>query len=251
MTNLLLKQTPLGPQEIRLLSLDFGKASIFSEEARALLSPDESERAASFAVQRFAERFVLFRGLLRRCLGDLMNVAPSMIRFEYGLNGKPRLSGSDAAKGRGLSFNLSGSGDFGVIALAYERQLGVDIEKIRPLDSARLAQRYFSPPEAAVLSKAPADRREETFFHYWTAKEAYLKARGEGISLGLRGYSFSDPRETPPRLTWTTWGQEEAKRWTFHRFRPDVGYVGTLAYSGGEANIKEFHNLLSDPARGA
>lgn len=230
-------QIPLADGEVRLILMNLTLFSDFRTEAGNLLSSDERERAERYKIAEVAERFVLARGLLRRHLGAFLNADPSSLRFQYGEQGKPFLP--DAP----LSFNLSHSGDWAVLAVAKGRELGVDIEKIRVLENDRLPERYFSAPEAIVYRVTPDDHREEAFFHFWTAKESFLKARGDGLSRGLKDYSFSDPWDMPPRLTWVAWDENEPKRWHFHRFSPSNGYLGTLAYSGDVAEVKEFKDL--------
>ncbi|HEX5038014.1 MAG TPA: 4'-phosphopantetheinyl transferase superfamily protein [bacterium] len=178
-------------------------------------------------------------GLLRRALASRLAADPGSLVIERGAHGKPYLGGAFRS---GLAFNLSHSGDRLVIAIGKGRELGVDVELIRPLESEALAERYFSKPESIVFRVTPPEKKEEAFFHYWTAKEAYLKAKGVGIGQGLKDHSFSDPWENPPRLTWAA-DPAETGLWRFHRFYPEGGYIGTLAYPGDLAKIREFSSL--------
>lgn len=228
--------SPFPDGEIRLLILNLKDFKGFRERALDLLSPDERERAERFKVPEAAERFTLARGLLRRALGGVLGEEPASLEFSYGPQGKPGL------EGKAVSFNLSHSEDWAAIAIAKGREVGVDLEKIRPHEP-RLAERYFSAPEAILYRATVREKQELAFFHFWTAKEAYLKARGVGISGGLKGHSFSDPWEVPPRLTWAGGDAEEPARWSFHRFWPAEGVIGTLAYTGGPAIIREIRTL--------
>lgn len=240
MTSLMIPAPPLQDGEVRLIHWNLNNYEHFPVESKEILSADELERAQRYKIPEVSKRFALTRTLLRLHLGAFLNVEPKSLHFQYGELGKPFLIGSS------LAFNISHSGHRAVLAVATGRELGVDIEKIRTLENDALPERYFSTPEAIVYRVTPDDYRQRAFFHYWTAKEAFLKARGDGLSRGLADYSFSDPWEDPPRLTWVKWDAEEPKRWVFHRFYPEEGFMGTLAYAGHPTTVKEvneFKNL--------
>ncbi|HSA60183.1 MAG TPA: 4'-phosphopantetheinyl transferase superfamily protein [bacterium] len=228
--------SPLPDDEIQLILMNLKDFGAFRGEAAALLSPDERERADRFKARGAEERFLLARGLLRRALGGILGEDPASLRFSYGPKGKPRL------EGKNLSFNLAHSADRVAIAVAKDRDVGIDLERIRPENDA-LVERYFSAPEAILYRATLPEKQGLAFFHFWTAKEAYLKARGDGLSRGLKSHSFSDPWENPPRLTWVGWDDREPARWSFHRFWPAEDCIGTLAYAGGPAFVKEIKLL--------
>lgn len=145
-----------------------------------LLSREEQERAQTFKLSTMRDRFVAVRGLLRRILAGYLDVAPESLRFDVSEYGKPGLvCGS-------LHFNLSHSADFLMIAVANFADIGIDVEtiKARPsLDS--LAKRCFSPRELAGWRQLPLDQQLQCFYRLWTKKEAFVKAVGRGIALGL------------------------------------------------------------------
>jgi len=240
MTRWKISEKPLLEGEVRLIQWNLNNYEQFQNDARRILSAEEQERAQRYKVAIVAERFTITRALLRLSLGALLNADPQLLQFRFGEQGKPSLIDHT------LSFNISHSDHRAVLVVARDRELGVDIERIRPLENDGLPERYFSTPEAIVYRVTPDDYRQRAFFHYWTAKEAFLKARGDGLSRGLADYSFSDPWETPPRLTWVKWDAEEPARWNFHRFFPEEGFMGTLAYSGSPTAVteaNEFKNL--------
>jgi 4'-phosphopantetheinyl transferase len=151
---------------------------------RSLLSADEEERAQRFRFPRDRERFVVCRGLLRVLLGRYLSCHPGRLRFAYGAHGKPALAGG-AAAGR-LCFNVAHSEGLALIAVARGREVGVDLECLRPETATeQLATSCFSARELEALRALPQQVRTEAFFRCWTRKEAYLKATGTGLSLGL------------------------------------------------------------------
>ena len=133
------------------------------------LSPDERERAARFKFERDRHHFIARRRLLRKILGDHLNVSPEKLVFNYEAKGKPKLPG--------LHFNASHSNGMVLIAISPQVPIGVDIEFIRPMeDMAQITKSFFSPPERAQV------KNEKDFFRFWSRKEAFLKATGEGLS---------------------------------------------------------------------
>jgi 4'-phosphopantetheinyl transferase len=152
-----------------------------------LLSDDEQARARRFHFSRDRDRFVAGRGMLRTILSRYTRIAPASLRFSYNPSGKPALDHLDAT----LHFNLSHSHGAALCAVTRGRGIGVDIERISPVDHLALAQRFFAPRERDVLLALPADALGTAFFDCWVRKEAYIKAIGAGLSLPLDAFVVS------------------------------------------------------------
>lgn len=201
------------------------------ESLRRILTEDERRRADGFCFEEDRERFIAARGILRILLGRYLNLEPGRLNFCYGSHGKPALaekSGEDT-----LSFNVSHSHRLALFALARGREVGVDVEYVRSdLELAEIAARFFSPQEAATLRSLPAEMRMEAFFACWTRKEAYIKARSEGLSLALDGFSVSLVPGEPAMLLNTREDPSEAARWTLRELKPGPGYAAALAAKG-------------------
>jgi 4'-phosphopantetheinyl transferase len=194
----------------------------------ALLSADERERAARFAFAHLRRSFTLARGALRILLGRTLGMAPAAIRFVYGEKGKPGL----AEPGR-VRFNMSHSGELALIAIGLDCELGVDIERIRPLpDLQEIAARFFSREEETELMALPEDLREAAFFRCWTRKEAYIKAIGDGLSAPLDGFAVSLRDGEPARMIQIGGDAAAAGAWRLHHLDVEPGYVAALAYRG-------------------
>jgi 4'-phosphopantetheinyl transferase len=147
----------------------------------AVLSADEQARATRLRFEQHRREFLITRYWLRVALGFYLQARPEEIRFAYGPKGKPYLA--DTRSGR-LVFNLSHTEGQSLLGFASTITIGVDIEKQRSMENAKaLAERFFTQSERELLSSSPADSR--MFFRLWTAKEAYLKATGEGV-VGLK-----------------------------------------------------------------
>ncbi len=144
------------------------------------LSQDERDRAARFRFERDKRRYERRRSLLRLLLGRYLGIEPASVRFRYGPQGKPEL-----AESAGLQFNLSHSDGHVLFAFA-QTQVGVDLERIRAdIDVDSVARAVFAPEEMRHLGALPPGERVDAFYRCWTRREAYVKARGQGLSLPL------------------------------------------------------------------
>jgi 4'-phosphopantetheinyl transferase len=169
----------MAPGVVRVWFADLTALSVHKAAMRDLLSDDEVERADRFMMERLTDRFILRRGLLRLLLGRCTGRDPAGLVFDYGTHGKPSLPG-------GPAFNLSDSEDSLAIAVAAEGRIGVDIERLRPIESADgIADRFFHGTERAALGALGAVQRDEGFLLAWTRKEAFIKAAGVGLSMPL------------------------------------------------------------------
>ena len=203
------------------------------------LSSDEQMRAERFRFDREWRRFIVGRGTLRIILGRYLNLSPEEVEFEYRPNGKPVLSAG--LLHTTLCFNLSHSGEMLLLAVTYDRAVGVDIESINlDLDVETLAERFFSPAERAELQARPADRRLASFFSGWTRKEAYLKARGEGLTYPLDQFSVSMDCDQPAKLLDVKDDPRELSRWSFHTLAPAPGYIGALVVEGQNCHLAQW-----------
>ena len=210
--------------------LDRGAEEV--QRLESFLAPEEIARAHRFHFERDRNHYVVGRGLLRELLGRYLGQAPSALEFSYGEQGKPALAG--AAASSGLSFNLSHSGGLAVYAFARERSLGVDVERVKPdFASDDIARRYFSTREVNDLLALPIAERTEAFFRCWTRKEAYIKARGEGLRIPLDGFSVSFLRNQSAQFLG---GVESC--WHLAALNPPEGYAAALVYNGVPTVIK-------------
>jgi 4'-phosphopantetheinyl transferase len=174
--------------ELRLFSLDVPDAE--RRHLASLLSADEMAQAARFVDPRHGERYVVAHGRLRQLLAEALGLAPETIEFAAGPHGKPELA--DAAVNSALQFNLSHSGDLGLVGWSRHGHIGVDVEVWRAMrDAGALVRRFFSAVEIRTWEALPAAAREEAFFNLWTRKEAYIKALGRGLSLALDSFDVS------------------------------------------------------------
>ena len=198
---------------------------------RQLLAADETARADRFHFAKDRRHFIVARGALRVILGRYLGLDPRHLAFSYSAYGKPALATAPA--GDWLRFNISHSHELALCAMTRGREVGIDIEHIRAnVSSEAIAERYFSPREVAALRALPADLRRAAFFTCWTRKEAYIKARGEGLSFPLDRFDVSLTPGEPAALLRTLGDPHEASRWTLQALAPGPGYIAALAVEG-------------------
>jgi 4'-phosphopantetheinyl transferase len=177
------------------------------------------------------------RGWLRSLLGRYLGVAPHSIEFRFNEHGKPSLAG--AHERSSLRFNISHSHGFALFAFARGREVGVDIEKIRPgRPFQRIAERFFAPGETARFSSIPAAQQAHAFFECWTRKEAYIKARGKGLSLPLDSFEVGFGPGTAPSLFEALGEPDAPGRWALFDLQPFPEFAGALA---AEQPVRHLH----------
>ncbi len=195
------------------------------------LAEEEKSRAERLYFQRDRHRFIIAHGILRAILGLYLDRAPHVLSFCYGSHGKPALEFEPVADA--IHFNISHSHGVALYAIARGREVGIDVERNRrEVDADQIAARFFSPREIATLRGLPADLRKYAFFACWTRKEAYIKARGEGLSLPLDQFDVSLIPGEPAALLCTRPDPDEAGRWSLRELALASGYVAALAVEG-------------------
>ncbi len=196
-------------------------------EWRPLLDAEEHSRADRFYREEDRERFVLAHSVLRLLLGRALGQEPSSLRFLINPFGKPQLYPLPAPP---LHFNLSHSGDFVLIALSRSGPVGVDVERHRDdLAPLELGRDVFSEREYALLVLTPAERQRDFFFDLWSVKEAYLKARGLGLSLSPQKCSII-ASDNKFMLAETLDEPAQAKLWKLHKIKTEAGYSAAAAF---------------------
>ncbi len=243
-----------GPSEPRLsageVHLWFTSLELPPEVQSALellLSPEERRRRDRYRFPADRRRFGAARGGLRALLARYAGVRPRELRFADGERGKPYLLHPGMSPG--IAFNLSHSGERAVVAVTLGRQLGVDIEAVRPLARlATLADHFFPPVEVRLLRSLPPPRREQLFFTLWARKEAVVKAAGMDLAATLQAIAV--PRVLSRRgrsMHFPLSGTRRGRHWFLADFLPEPGFRGALCVVGGRCRI---HRWLFDAADG-
>lgn len=208
--------------------------------AETLLSSDERERADRFASFTLRRRFVVGRGALRSILARYIGQPPAQMCFRYGPRGKPSLD--RPPRPGSLRFNLSNSHELALVAVARGRELGVDLEwtgRALP-DAEGIAERFFSSAERAALHALPPSLRLAAFYACWTRKEAFIKARGDGLALPLDAFDVSLAPDTPAALLAGRGPAADVARWELRALHPGPGYAAALVVEGHGCRVAFF-----------
>ncbi len=198
-----------------------------------LLSAAERERAARFKFEKDRRLYIVAHAALRSILAGYMAVAPADLQFDLGRNGKPRLAPTFTQDK--LEFNLSHSSEVALIAVTREREIGVDVERVKEdFAFAEVAERYFTAREVSALRALPEGLQRRAFYQCWTSKEAFLKAKGVGLSGELHEVEILLDGEgrVQVRSTLPGWGLSE--------LNPCDGYVGAVVLEGSEGDLRRY-----------
>ena len=196
------------------------------------LDPRDRERVARFRFSEDRARFTLGRGLLRKCVGEYLHQQPETIVLAYTNRNRPVLAQDDS-----IQFSISHTHDLVAVALTADARIGIDLEHIHPTpDLPELAERILSAQDLKTFQSLPRDEALTAFFRVWTRKEAYLKARGEGITEGLQEISVSLGPEEISSVA-DTRDESAATTWRLLSLPVPEGYMGSIACDDAEKSL--------------
>ena len=217
--------------EVRVWLIRADEAELCSACCADLLSLAERERAARFKFEKDRRLYTVAHAALRSLLAGYLNVAPGDLEFEIGPRGKPRLA--PTFNKDSLEFNLSHSSEVALIAMNREREIGVDVEQVKKeFAFAEVAERYFTTREVSAIRALPQDLQRRAFYQCWTSKEAFLKAKGVGLSGELDEVEILLGDKGRVQVTSTLPG------WYLSELNPCDGYVGAVVLDGREFDLK-------------
>ncbi|GAC1353046.1 MAG: 4'-phosphopantetheinyl transferase superfamily protein [Polyangiales bacterium] len=183
----------------------------------ALLNDEERGRRDRYKFARHRHEFLVTRALVRTVLSLFAPIEPKQWQFRSNSHGRPEVS---THEGRHLKFNLSNTDGLVACLVATDRHVGVDVERMdREGETVEIADQFFAPSEVAALLALPTHQRRLRFLEYWTLKEAYIKARGLGLSVPLHEFSF-DLAGDVIRISFTERLKDDQAAWQFQHFRP-------------------------------
>jgi 4'-phosphopantetheinyl transferase len=194
-----------------------------------LLTETEKSQARRFHFPADQHRYLVTRVLLRTVLSRYAPVSPAQWRFSCNAYGKPAVA-NDGGQAARIAFNLSHSGQLVVLCVSCDHALGIDTECLsgRPPSMDTVA-RYFCAEEALALAAIPTHLRAERFYRYWTLKEAYIKARGMGMSIPLDQFSFDFGVGGHIAMHMQPALGDRATRWRFWQWRQAAALIAVCA----------------------
>ncbi|WP_282123523.1 4'-phosphopantetheinyl transferase family protein [Algibacter mikhailovii] len=204
---------------------------------KKFLSQDEIIKASKFRFDKDKNCSIITRGALRLLSGMYLNMSPENIIFKYGDYGKP-----DFEMETELKFNVSHSGNMAIIGFVLNKDIGVDIEKIKyDFEVMDIVDNYFSQLEIESLKKLPVQEHNQGFYRCWTRKESFIKAKSQGLSFALDSFSVSLDSDDKAQLLETHWNPDEKESWRLFSFSPDTDYLGGVTVQSTIEQIEYFN----------
>ncbi len=227
---------PLEPGVVHFWLFDLDELTGTHPSWKQILSAEEITRSNRYIFEKDRLRFVARRGILRQLLARYSGLKPAEIRYNTNPYGKPSLPSHL------LFFNLSTSQNRIAFVFTLEKDIGVDIEQVRPLpDLSQLAELCFSLEEQSSLSALAPNKQVDAFFHIWTQKEAFIKAVGEGLSRPLRDFSVSVDPDRPGRLLTIKESPVEASHWKMYTNNLEEGWRAAVCVRAEvEPEVRQF-----------
>ena len=223
---------PLETQEIRVFLVDPERtdAGALAQAHLGWLAREEHERYQRLVFAEKKHEFLVTRVLVRRVLAGLLGRSPVGLAFDLGPYGRPELRGPPSDGAGRLRFNLSNTRGLVACAVAWNRDVGVDVEHVdRRTETTAIADRFFSPAEVEGLMRLDPSEQRRRFFELWTLKEAYIKARGLGLAIPLESFSFSLGHAGPPTIAFAESLHDDPHSWRFEQSFPCPTHAMALA----------------------
>lgn len=230
---------PLDRRSIHIWRFDLERSPLRLDQLSEHLTGDERARAERFYRAVHGARFTAARGLLRHVLGLYLGEHPSEVDFVYEEKGKPFLPLDRNPEG--VTFNLTHSHQYALVAVASRVEIGVDIEQIRDTrDLEGIAERFYSEPEKECLRNADETHRLDLFYRYWCRKEAFLKARGDGLSFPLNRFDVSKGPAVLVTLLDDSSTASDHSVWSYRDLDPVPGFAAAVCFEGADVEMRGF-----------
>ncbi|SEQ99377.1 4'-phosphopantetheinyl transferase [Hyunsoonleella jejuensis] len=203
---------------------------------RSLLSEEELNKALAFRYKKDETCAIITRGVLRFLSEKYLSIPSNKLQFKYGAYGKPEYNLNSR-----LKFNVSHAANYAVLGFVNNYDFGIDVEYVkRNFDVLDIADNYFSKQEKRALHKIPENQQTEAFFRGWTRKEAFIKAKSQGLSFPLDAFSISIDSDENATLYETAWNKSEKNLWRIVPFETHIDYKAAFAVKGKIDGIKYF-----------
>jgi 4'-phosphopantetheinyl transferase len=229
----------LSPEEVHVWRAYSNHGKEIMGEFWRSLSDDERARASRFHFQEHKDRYVMSHGVLR----DILRRYRTLVREPFGFTptsyGKLELA--PEVGGHGVKFSLSHSHMLALFAICLEHRIGVDVEHLKHVaDWQQIADRFFSLPERRLLETTPEDKKTKAFLTCWTRREAYVKARGEGLSIPMSSFRILESPEGTVNVKAKQYSGD-ANHWWCQDLFPDEQYVSALVVEGYRSPLLCWH----------
>lgn len=216
------------------------------EACRQVLTAEERQRADRFVFDHDRRHHIIAHGVLRHVLSRYCGDSPDSLRFATTGSGKPSIRGralgqtaAASAPASSLQFNLTHSDDRALLGVSAGRELGVDLERVRSnVETVDISRHYFFGAEREAIESAVSVMRDMTFFRYWVAKEAVLKAQGVGLGFPLDRFCIHFHPDADTAHIETLDPAVLEPEWTVRMLTCDAGWAAAVAARGNDWQVK-------------
>jgi len=223
----------LPEDEVHIWQANLDALALATESSPLLLSQDEHRRAGRFHFESDRKRYIAGRQFLRKLLSAYFKTDFTGLSFHYSPKGKPSLGPASE-----IRFNVSHR--IALFAFVRGGEVGVDIEQIhKEVNVKEIAERFFSQAEQVKFAAVAEELKQEAFFRCWTRKEAFVKAKGDGLSLALDQFDVSLLPGEPAQLLSTRPDPKEQHRWSMWDLNVGPDYAAALVVEGKVASVVE------------
>jgi 4'-phosphopantetheinyl transferase len=230
---------PLASDTVHVWAFTLEGPPALIELCRNSLSEAERNRADRFIFERDRFRHTIAHGVLRHVLSRYCHIPPESLRFTATAAGKPSLWNPGGGEAATLQFNLSHSDERALLGVSAGRELGIDLEKVRSnIEALAISDRYFFGSERDAIQNAPSSLRDSTFFRYWVAKEAVLKAQGIGLGFPLDHFRVNFLPDGHAAYIDTLDPAVLESTWTVQMLSCENGWHGAVAARGNDWNVQ-------------
>ena len=224
--------------EIHIWSANLEQPEAIIEGYYSILSDNEKKKVDKYKTEGLRNRHIISKGLLRILIAKYMNYSPNEIIFYFNEFGKPSISPD--SEGTNLFFNLSHSDNIAVFVFSGNREVGIDVEKVKELaDMEGVVDLCFSESEKKWFSKLPSAKKEEMFYKIWTCKEAYIKAIGKGLSFSPNRITL-DRKDDDELFIKEINGDEDFNRWKLITFKLHYDFISSVVVENHDFSIEHF-----------
>ena len=248
----------LEPDTVHVWAFELAGTNALIELCRSCLSNGERQRADRFVFERDRVHHTVAHGVLRHLLGRYCGIPPESLEFSVTAAGKPSLArlpanpaegppGNPAGVPPGIHFNLTHSGGRALLAVSQGRELGIDLEQVRPnIEVLSISRNYFFGAERDAIEGALSVTRDSLFFRYWVAKEAVLKAQGIGLGFPLDQFRVDFlPGDAEARIETFDPGRLDGG-WTVRMLPCEAGWLAAVAARGQDWVVKVERPVVTD-----
>src|ERR1700722_10615790 len=236
----------LEPDTVHVWAFELDGANALIDLCRSLLSSGERQRADRFVFARDRVHHTVAHGVLRHLLSRYCSIPPESLQFSVTVAGKPALQ-CPPGNPAGIHFNLTHSGGRALLGVSQGRELGIDLEQVRSnIEALAISRNYFFGSERDAIEGALSVARDNTFFRYWVAKEAVLKAQGIGLGFPLDQFRVDFlPGSAEARIETFDPGRLDGG-WTVRMLPCDAGWLAAVAARGPDWVVKVERPVVTD-----